>query len=176
MKILPITDKELFLRYAIPCGEVLVNRGSLDARLLKKAEKIVTDGKAANINPEKMFPTAAKMCTLIARKMGKKEVDAQVIRRYFLFEHEKAVRWRMRIYPDVAPEKCIVFPARVLRSGELLLVNTPSGKKILDTRFAPEVKRGDWVATHYSYASEKIPSETAKRMMRKRLIRSKGIE
>jgi hydrogenase maturation factor len=168
MKILPITDKELFLRYAIPCGQVLVNRGSLDPKLLKKAERIVTDGKTANIDPGKMFPTAAKMCTLIALKMGKKAIDAEVIRRYFLFEHEKAVRWRMKIYPDVAPEKCIVFPARVLRSGELLLVNTPSGKRILDTRFAPEVKRSDWVATHYSYASEKISGETAKRMLRKR--------
>ena len=39
-RILPITDKELFLRYAIPCGEVLVNRGSLDPRLLRKAERI----------------------------------------------------------------------------------------------------------------------------------------
>jgi hydrogenase maturation factor len=168
MKTLPIVDKELFLRYAIPCGEVLVNRGSLDPKLLKKAERIVTDGKTANIDSGKMFPTAAKMCTLIAHKMGKKAIDAAVIRRYFLFEHEKAVRWRMKLYPDVAPEKCIVFPARVLRSGELLLVNTPSGKKILDTRFAPEVKRGDWVATHYSYASEKIPSETAKKMLRRK--------
>ena len=168
MKILPITDNELFLRYAIPCGEVLVRRGSLDPRLLKKAERIVTDGKTANINPGEMFPTAAKMCTLIALRMRKKAIDAEVIRRYFLFEHEKAVRWRMKIYPDVVPEKCIVFPARVLRSGELLLVNTPAGKKILDMRFVPEVKRGDWVSTHYSYASEKIPSETAKRMLRKR--------
>jgi hydrogenase maturation factor len=168
MKILPITDKELFLRYAIPCGEVLVNRGTLDPRLLKKAERIVTDGKSANIKPEEMFPTAAKMCTLLAHKMGKKTIDQEVIRRYFLFEHEKAVRWRMKLYPDVIPEKCIVFPARVLRSGELLLVNTAQGKRILDTRFAPEVKRGDWVSTHYSYASEKIPSETAKRMLRKR--------
>jgi hydrogenase maturation factor len=168
MKILPISDKELFLRYAIPCGEVLVKRGSLDPKLLKKAEKIVTDGKTANIDPSKMFPTAAKMCTLIAHKMGKKVIDQEVIRRYFLFEHEKAVRWRMRIYPDVVPEKCIVFPARVLRSGELLLVNTPAGKRILDTRFAPEVKRGDWVSMHYSYASEKISGETAKRMLRKK--------
>ncbi|MCX6814529.1 MAG: hypothetical protein NTY20_02695 [Candidatus Aenigmarchaeota archaeon] len=168
MKILPIVDKELFLRYAIPCGEVLVKRGSLDPKLLKKAERIVTDGKTANIDPAKMFPTAAKMCTLIAHRMGKKEIDAEVIRRYFLFEHEKAVRWRMKIYPDIIPEKCIVYPARVLRSGELLLVNTPTGKKILDTRFAPEVKRGDWVSTHYSYAPEKISSETAKRMLRKR--------
>jgi hydrogenase maturation factor len=168
LKILPITDKELFLRYAIPCGEVLVNRGSLDPHLLKKAERIVTDGKTANIRPEEMFPTAAKMCTLIALRMRKKAIDQEVIRRYFLFEHEKAVRWRMKLYPDVVPEKCIVFPARVLRSGELLLVNTPAGKKILDTRFAPEVKRGDWVATHYSYAAEKISGETARRMLKKR--------
>jgi len=168
MKILPITDKELFLRYAIPCGEVLVRRGSLDPRLLKKAERIVTDGKTANIDPARMFPVAAKMCTLIALRMGKKAIDAEVIRRYFLFEHEKAVRWRAKIYPDVIPEKCIVFPARVLRSGELLLVNTPAGKRILDARFAPEVRRGDWVSTHYSYASEKIPSGTARRMMKKK--------
>jgi hydrogenase maturation factor len=167
MKILPIENKELFLRYAIPCGQVLVKRGSLDPRLLKKAEKIVTDGKTANINPGEMFPTAAKMCTLLAHKMGKKVIDAVVIRRYFLFEHEKAVRWRMRIYPDVVSEKCIVFPARVLHSGELMLVNTPSGKKILDTRFAPEARRGDWVSMHYSYASEKITPDTAKRMLRK---------
>lgn len=170
MKILPIADKELFLRYAIPCGEVLVKRGTLDPRLLKKAERIVTEGKTANIDPGKMFPVAAKMCTLIALRMGKKAIDAEVIRRYFLFEHEKAVRWRMKLYPDIIPEKCIVFPARVLRSGELLLVNTPSGKKILDTRFAPEVKRGDWVSTHYSYASEKIPSETARRMLHRKKI------
>ncbi|MEM5812392.1 MAG: hypothetical protein QXN71_03065 [Candidatus Aenigmatarchaeota archaeon] len=173
-KTLPITDKELFLRYAIPCGEVLVRRGSLDQNLLKKAEQIVTDGKDSKIDIERMFPVAVKMCTLIAQRMGKKAIDSDVIRRYFLFEHEKAVRWRAKIYPDVIPEKCIVYPARVLRSGKLLIVNTPTGRKILDKKFVPEAKRYDWLSIHYSYASEKIPTETAKRMLRKKLFMQKS--
>jgi poly-beta-hydroxyalkanoate depolymerase len=82
-KILPIKNKELFLRYAIPCGEVLVRRGELQNDILEELSQSVSEGKEIRIPIEKIFKVASRMCTILAKQMRKKEIDEEVIRRYF---------------------------------------------------------------------------------------------
>ncbi len=105
------------------------------------------------------------MCTLLARDMGKKEIDRDVIRRYFLFEHGKAVMWRSRFFPDVNPRDCLVYPARVLDSRDRLMLRTPLGERIAKNSFETELRRNDWVSIHYDQIAERIDAETAKRML-----------
>ena len=167
-KVLPIKDKELFLRYAIPCGEVLVKRGELKEELLKNLNDSVANGRKIDVPVEDIFKVASRMCTIIAKRMGKKEIDEDVIRKYFLLEHEKAIIWRKKIYPDLSVRDCKVYPGRVLKIDEDgALVRTPIGERKLRTDFSGDLKKGDRVSAHYGYVAEKIKPWHARRMIKK---------
>lgn len=168
-KVLPIKDKELFLRYAIPCGEVLVKRGELKEELLKNLNDSVANGRKIDVPVEDIFKVASRMCTIIAKRMGKKEIDENVIRKYFLLEHEKAIIWRKKIYPDIDIKRCRVYPGKVLKIDfDGALVKTQLGEKMLRNDFSPDLKKGEWVSTHYDYISEKIKAEHVKRMLKRK--------
>ncbi len=157
MRVLEIVNKELFLRYAIPCGQVLVERGSLDRELLEKLNKKVADERPVRERIEDLFPVAARMCTIIANMLGKESIDSDVIRRYFLFEHERAVKWRASLFPDIRIDECLVQPGRILRKERgMLLASTPRGELLLRRELVPEGNRGDFVTVHYDFASEII--------------------
>jgi len=165
-KTLPIKDRELFLKYAIPCGEVLVDRGELKQRLLNKMKDSVIDQKELNCDIENTFKVATRMCTILGANMGKSEIDEEVIRKYFLHEHEKAIQWRMQIKPDVVPERCRVYPGRVVsENNKGVLLNTPLGRVVAKTDFMDSLKTGDWVSMHYSRIAEKIPKKEADSMI-----------
>jgi len=168
-RTLPIRNKELFLKYAIPCGEVLVCRGELKRELLDKLREATASGQEADVPVEEVFKVAARMCTIIAKRMGKKAIDDEVIRRYFLIEHEKAIRWRKRIYPDLSVRDCKVYPGRVLKIDEDgALVRTPIGERKLRTDFSGDLKKGDRVSAHYGYVAEKIKGPYVGRMLKKK--------
>ena len=168
MRILEIADKDLFLKYAVPCGEVLVSRGSLDRKTLEGFRRVVADGRRISDDIAESFPVAARMTSIIAQRMGKEKIDEEVIRRYFLFEHDHAVRWRASIWNDVRIDECLIQPGRIVRrEGDSLVVNTPSGEKTFRGEFVPEAGRGDFVTLHYDFISEiagRKNFETLKRM------------
>ena len=169
-KVLPIKDRDLFLRYAIPCGEVLVNRGELKKEILGKMSEAVKQGKVIDFPIEDNFKVASRMCTIIAKKMGKNVIDSEVIRRYFLLEHEKAIRWRKQLRPDINVRECKVYPGRVLKIDEdHAIVKTPLGEAMLRSDFTAglKMKKGDWVSTHYDYVSEKLSTNHVNRMKKK---------
>ena len=144
-KTLPIKGRELFLKYAIPCGDVLVDRGELKQRLLDKMKGSVVDQKELNYDIENVFKVATRMCTILGTKMGKKEIDEDVIRRYFLHEHEKAIQWRMQIKPDVVPENCRVYPGRIVNENSKgVLLNTPLGRVVAKDEFIDRLKTEGW--------------------------------
>jgi hypothetical protein len=170
-RVLPIKDRELFLRYAIPCGEVLVNRGELKRELLERMNDTVKQGKEIDFPIEDNFRVASRMCTIIAKRMGKNVIDSEVIRRYFLLEHEKAIRWRKRIRPDIDVKECRVYPGRVLHIDEgHAVVKTPLGEAVLRTNFTAglRLKEGDWVSKHYGYVSDKLDTSHVNRMTKKK--------
>jgi hypothetical protein len=168
-RILPIRNRELFLRYAIPCGEVLVNRGELKGELLRQLNDSVKNRQEIDVPIERVFRVAARMCTILAKRMGRNDIDDEVIRRYFLLEHEKAIRWRKEIKPDLKISECLVYPGRVLRiDPDNVLVKTNLEEKLFRNGFAEGLKRKDWVSVHYDYVSEKIKADHVNKMLRRR--------
>jgi len=166
-KVLPIKDRELFLRYAIPCGEFLVKRGELQEGLLAKLNDAVKNSQETDIHIEDTFKVASRMCTIIAKQMGKKEIDEEVIRRYFLIEHEDAIKWRKQVRPELKLEECLVYPGRVLKIGnDNILVRTLLGEKLFRNDFASGIKANDWVSVHYDYIAEKISPDHVRAMRR----------
>jgi len=168
-KNLPVKDKGLFLRYAIPCGEVLVKRGELKEELLRKLNSSVRTGEEISTDIEDVFKVASRMCTILAKQMGKSEIDSEVIRRYFLIEHEKAIKWRKQIKPDISVRECKVYPGRVMRTDKRgVLVKTRLGERLYRDDFAQELKSKDWVSVHYNYIAEKIKSDHVSKMLGRR--------
>jgi len=166
---LPIRNRELFLRYAIPCGEVLVGRGELREDLLKALNDSVKNGLETDFPIEGVFRVATRMCSILAKRMGREEIDDEVIRRYFLLEHEKAIRWRKEIRPDLKVRECMVYPGRVLRiDPDRVLVRTEKGEGFFRNDFAEGLKKKDWVSVHYDYVSERLRKRHADRMMRRK--------
>jgi hypothetical protein len=168
-RILPIKNKELFLRYAIPCGEVLVKRGELKEELLRQLNDSVKNRQEIDVPIERVFKVATRMCSILAKQMGRKEIDEEVIRRYFLLEHEKAIRWRRQIKPDIRLEDCMVHPGRILSIGpDKVLVKTKTGEKLFRNDFAEGLKNRDWVSVHYDYIAEKIKKDQVDKMLERR--------
>ena len=154
-------DKLLFLRYAIPCGFTLVNRGDIEQSYLEDLSRRAASGDVADIDPEDTFKIAVRMCYLTAKKMGKSVIDSGVIRQYFWKEHEEAIKWRSEVFRDVRLDTCSVYPGQVIYSGEFALVRTRLGSLEFRKDFLPDVERGDFVITHYDYLIEKTDRETA---------------
>ena len=168
-KALPIRDKELFLRYAIPCGEVLVKRGELRHDLLRELNDSVANGQEIDMPVGNIFKVASRMCTILAKRMGKTEIDAEVIRRYFLLEHEKAIVWRKKVRPDISVKDGLVYPGKVLKIDfDKALVKTPLGEAMLRNDFTPGLRPGDQVSTHYDRVSEKLKREHMDSMLKQR--------
>lgn len=160
-----IKDKELFLKYAIPCGRVLVNRGTLEKKTLQNLYTKVLNKKEPKTDLSECFPVATKMCEILAKEMGKPFIDKEVIEKYFLFEHKKAVERRVKLFQDI-PEECVVHPGKVLQvNKDQILVNTPLGERIIRNDFLPEIRRNDWISIHYDYAIQKLPTERARRIL-----------
>ena len=166
-KILPIKNRELFLKYAIPCGEVLVGRGELKPDLLMNLDSLISNGQEVDFPIEDVFKVASRMCTILAKHMGKTVIDDEVIRRYFLVEHEKAIRWRKQVKPDIILKECMVYPGKVKQVDEnegRAVVQTPLGEALLKSNFLPGIREGDLVSTHYDRIAEKLKPEYLRKM------------
>jgi len=105
------------------------------------------------------------MCFNIAEKMKKDSVDSEVIRQYFLFEHDKVVDDRFKLMGDFNPIDCKTYAGKVLSvHDKYAIVETPLGKRKYKTVFAKDVKKNDYVVVHFDYIVEKISSKIAEKM------------
>jgi hypothetical protein len=160
-----VEDRLLFLKYALPCAGTLVKRGAISQERVDNMVKMVSDGKLPEEGAEGVFKVAFAMCSIIAMRMGKKSIDADVIRQYFLMEHSKVVEDRFEYMRDFNPVACKTYAGKVVEAGkDSAVVRTALGEKEYRTVFARDVKKGDEVAVHYNFIIERIPDSTARRM------------
>lgn len=157
-------DKILFLKYAIPCGMTLVNRGDLKQSFLDVLKEKTLSGNVQDTNPEEAFKIAVRMCYLTAKKLGKNKIDSEVVREYFWHEHKEAVKWRSEVFRDIRLETCRVYAGEVMFAGEFALVKTKLGNLEYRKDFVQDIQEGDFVVTHYDYIIEKIDRETAEKL------------
>lgn len=168
-----IEDKLLFLKYALPS---LVgksgSRGLCSGATVGFSEsqingfvKQVSEGEVPDLDIGKTFRVATAMCNFIAAKMGKKSVDSEVIRKYFLFEHNNVVDERSKLAKGLDNESCKTYAGKILSIKEkLAIVKTRIGEKEYSTSFLNDAKVGDRVAVHFSYIIERVSAETEEKM------------
>jgi hydrogenase maturation factor len=160
-----IDDRLLFLRYALPCSDDLINNRIATQERIDRLMKLVSEDKLPEEGAENIFKVGVAMCTIIAMKAGKKTIDAEVIRQYFLMEHNKAVDEQFKLRKDFNPVECKTYAGKVDEVGvNFALVSTPIGLKRCRTDFAKNLKEGDSVAVHSGFAVERISDSIANRM------------
>ncbi|MFH1424621.1 MAG: hypothetical protein ABIG20_02960 [archaeon] len=150
-----ITDKKLFLKYAIPCSSTLVRRGDVkQARIDELREWVLTNQSAGQLSEPSeptsqelhdIFKVASVMCCVAADDLGKAEIDAEVIREYFINRHDEAVEQRWLLKQDFDKEAC---KTRVVEFDESF-----------NKEFCPDAKSGDKVVLHYNYIIEKLSEQ-----------------
>jgi hypothetical protein len=171
--MMEITDKLLFLQYALPCAEEgILKRGLITREQLDDAIEQVSKGKVPNGGIEKKFLEANAFCKLLAIQGKKTSIDDDVIREYFLIRHNNVVDdW---VKHDEVPKGfnargCKTHPGKVVAlSRDFALVETNLGdgpeRKSYRTSFVKGLKVGDDVAVHFDYVAEKIDGDMVKRM------------
>jgi hypothetical protein len=152
-----INNKKLFLKYAIPCAETLVKRGQINQeRLNELIEKIVKNKKIFDEDVD-MFKVAKAHSTILAKELGKDEIDEEVIEKYFLEKHDEVVDERFEQMNDFDPDKCRIKNGKVLSIGNgEALVETTKNKSSYRIDFVPDIKRGDFVIVHRDFIVRKI--------------------
>lgn len=154
-------DRELFMKYALPCADFLVKRGEITQESVDRLIKKISNNEKIPKGSEKMFKVAYAMCIDIKEKLKKKGIDSDIIRRYFLYEHDKVVDENLS--EDRA--KCKVWPGRVFEVRKnFAKVFTPLGKCDCRTDFVKDLKKDDFVSVHRGFIIEKITKELAKEM------------
>ena len=144
--------KRLFLRYAIPCSEVLIKRGNVKSSTIEKIRAKLVQNESVDVDLEKIFTIAIRMLKILARQQKKKKIDVETIHEYFWFRHFQAIEQRNMIYKDIPVQRCIVWPGIVKKET----VKTPLGEKKYKKDFVPDANPGDCVVVHYDYIVEKI--------------------
>lgn len=158
--LLRISDRLLFLKYALPCANTLVTRGKVSQEYIDNLVELVSEGGIPEDGTEKIFKVATAMCDSIGRRMCKDTVDSEVIRQYFLLEHAPVVEDRYKLMHDFNPVDCKTYSGKVLDVTDgHAVVETKLGKKDYRTSFAKDVKKGDVVAVHFDYIVERVPEQ-----------------
>ncbi len=152
-----IKNRRLFFCYALPCAQTLVSRGQLKQEELDKIIEDFSNGKLPKKGFENNFKVAMAMLKILAQKLGKKEIDDEVIRQYYLVEHDRVVDQRYEEVGDFDPIACKIRVGEVLAiDGKKAKVKTEFGIKDYRTDFVKRLKVGDKVVVHYNFIVEKF--------------------
>ncbi len=166
-------DKLLFFKYTLPCllpgqpvrltgGELMreVSESRIKGFILQ-----VSEGKVPDIDISKTFRTAYPLCEMIATTMGKSSIDAEVIREYFLLEHNAMIPARIAEGEKFDSVACKTYAGRILSiNGNRAVLDTDAKKKDYDVSLLKDARVGDRVATHFDYVSDKISAEMEMKM------------
>jgi hydrogenase maturation factor len=160
-----ITDKISFLKYALPalaagaCGVDKFSKSQIDEFV-----KQVSENKIPDLDIEKTFKLANVMCNFVATRDKKTSIDTDVIREYFLFEHNKVLDDNAKL-EDHDIKTCKTYARKITNIEEgFAIVKTKIGEEKYSTAFLKDAKVGDIVAVHFSFITERISAETARKM------------
>jgi hypothetical protein len=154
-----------FMKYALPCVNVLVKRGTVTREQLNKLIEIVKNNKELPQNAERIPAVAFAVCSLIAIDNGKKTIDNEVIDEYFLFRHDDMIDKRYEEMGDFDTQKCRVR-AGVVQSvtKNSATIKNSAGTKKYRTDFTTGLKKNDLVTTHWDFVVEKIDAARAEKI------------
>jgi hydrogenase maturation factor len=171
MKFKDNETRLLFLKYAIPCSETLARRGVITKKYQRNLMRAVFFNKKIPENSENIFKVAGLMCEKTARGLGKKSIDQDVIRKYFLFRHDRVVDKRYKIFKDFDPIQCRLYSGKISSlKKRVATVQTIIGKRNYKTDISKSLSAGDFVVVHRDFIIEKIDENLAQKLWRQKEI------
>ncbi|MDO8555568.1 MAG: hypothetical protein Q7R96_00145 [Nanoarchaeota archaeon] len=149
----------LFLKYAFPCAFIIRQRGEISFEEFQRLEFAAAhDDPLPRMVLEKIFFRAFQRIDKVATRLHKDRWDAEVIREYFVVEHNKIIDEGMYSYmeaPSSLKELCKVQVGVVVAVDEETLVVEYNGKRRPLLRLLlPQAQIGAKVLFHYGYAVE----------------------
>jgi hydrogenase maturation factor len=166
-----IKNKRLFFCYALPCAQTFVKRNQLKQEELDKIIEDFSKGKLPKDGFEDTFKVAMSMLKILALKLGKSDIDEQVMRQYYLVEHDKVVDQRYEEVGDFDPFACKIRIGEVLTiKGNKATVKTEFGMKDYRIDFVKNLKIGDQVIVHYDFIVEKLTEDIKKDLLKMKPI------
>lgn len=156
-----ISPERYFLKYAYPCVNNLQHENKISKKDASNLEKLLFENK--NITRdylETCFPSAFRRIKEVAKGMNKDCWDMEVLRKYWLSEHNKFIDLGDGDYAKATPtfrELCKVHKAKVIDKKEkVLTVNYDNTIRKVFATLIPDVHIGDKVSVHLAYAIEKL--------------------
>jgi hypothetical protein len=152
-------SEQYFLRYALPCSYVLVDQ----KRLSKEAQeelrsRLLNDKNISKEELENTFTAAFRRIKELAEKMNKDHWDIEVIKKYWLEEHNKYIDKDDGMYSKFSKnfkELCKVYKAEVIEINKNILTVSYNDKtRKVFSDLIPNVKLNDKVTIHQGYAIE----------------------
>ena len=156
-----ISAEKYFLMYAYPCVGNLQHEKKISKEDAENLENLLFENKTITRDYlEKCFPNAFRRIKTIAREMNKDYWDIEVLRNYWLSEHNRFIDLGDGDYAKATPafkEVCKVHKAQVIeKSNNIIKVRYDNTIRKVFSKLIPDVKAGDEVTVHLAYAIEKI--------------------
>lgn len=151
-----------FLKYAYPCSFIIKQRGEIDEKEMEELRQAAIKSlPLPKEKLEKIFFRAFQKISPIAKRMKKDVWDIEVLREYFINQHNNIIEKGMYAYaqaPQTLKNLCKVHKAKVIEKNEdALIVEYGEGKiRPVLNELVPQAKVGDIVTIHYGYAVEKL--------------------
>lgn len=159
------TPEEVFFRYAFPCTEDLFTTRLISKDDYKKMNEYSKKRKTPKRQElEKIYRNAIRRIKTLAQSSNKPIWDSEVIRNYFLKEHNKAIDEGEGDYknaPHRLRELCKVKIGEVVEKynrGKIVFYKVDYGdsKEQAIGTYYPDAKIGDRISTHWRFAVERI--------------------
>ena len=151
-----VTAEQLFLKYAFPCAQTLLDRHEISAGLYKLLkESAYTGTRVDRQTLEKSFKAAiGRMKALY----GNEYWNVDNIRDYFINQHNRLIDAGDGEYafaPEFFKRACKVYKAEVVsKEGHGLKVKIAGIQKTVLGFLTPEAKPGDRVTVHLGFGIE----------------------
>lgn len=161
-------EKQLFMKFAIPCADTLIERDEITQDVMDGLIKKIVDGDEILDEEIAIFKVANSHCRFLAKKNSKDEIDTETIEQYFLGMHDEVVDDRFKQMGDFDPETCRIFSGKVVSVNGLATVETINDESEYRKDFVPEIKAGDLVLVHRNFIVKKISKKLADEMARRK--------
>ncbi|MFH1308016.1 MAG: hypothetical protein ABIH72_04145 [archaeon] len=156
-----MNPEQYFFMYAFPCAYLKVELGQLSEEDYNELERQFKQGIIPTREElEKLFSSAFRRIKILAREMNKYYWDLDLIKKYWLEEHNKFIgdgEGTYKVMPESLKDLCRVHVAEIIKKKEnLLVVKYGDSERVVFSDILKEVKVGDKVRIHFSYAVEKL--------------------
>ncbi|MBC8500754.1 MAG: HypC/HybG/HupF family hydrogenase formation chaperone [Nanoarchaeota archaeon] len=153
--------EQYFLKYSFPCAHTLLEMGSIDEKKFEELRKNTLQNKVMNrAELVILFPAAFRRIAQVAEKMKKDTWDVDVIRKYFLEDHNMYIDSKEGNYEKFSTEFrdfCKVYKGKVVhKEGDILTVEYGHRQRNVLAEILPEAKVGDTIIIHQGFAVEKL--------------------